>query len=71
MTEDPYEVDASRSRSRARAAPAAVESGDAPGKISFEVIKPRAKSRAKSRDTRAMAAEIALALVSKVEGTSP
>ena len=68
---DPNEADVetSRSRSCARsesvnptAASATVDSGDAPGKITFEVIKakPKAKSRARSRDPRAMAAEIGL-----------
>ena len=41
---------------------ATVESGDAPGKISFEVFKPKAKAKGhvKSRDPRALAAEIAM-----------
>ena len=58
---DPYEADAetSRSRSRARseeivnptaAASAAVDSGDAPGKITFEVIKAKPKAKAEASE---------------------
>ena len=80
---DPYEADAetSRSRSRARsesvkptaAAAATVDSGDAPGQITFEVIKakPKAKSRGRSRDPRVMAAEIGLDTATKRRGRPP